>query len=105
MTPLLIPLAQGFAAGAWALVAVYFWRDVWLVITRKATPMSVFGALWAATGAVQVGFTVRWYLFYHAVATMGPAERALWAGLYLASGAIACQLLIYAALHYRRKVA
>ncbi len=99
----MIPLAQGFAAGAWALVAIYFMPEVIAVLKRRATPMAVFCALWAATGVVQVGFTVRWYLFSHTVSAMGNAERNLWALLYLASGAIACQLLVYAALHYRRK--
>lgn len=102
-TTLLIPVVQGFAAGAWTLVIVYFWHDVVLLLRRKATPMSVFCALWAATGVVQVGFTVRWYLFRHAVAVMGDAELTLWACLYVFSGAIACQLLVYAALYYRRR--
>ena len=98
---MIIQIIQGYAAGAWMLVVLYFMPSVARTLRLRASPMDIFCTLWAIVGAIQIGFSVRWYVFPDVIRFMVNAEKITWMGLYLSSGMTANMVLFYAAYHHR----
>lgn len=98
--PALVQTAQGASALAWVAEAIYF---AWIgrQLRASASPLLAFAVLFQLLGWTQAGFTVRWYIWHGAVASMGDAETAFWVTLYALSAIIAIAL-IWAAETYRR---
>ncbi len=61
------------APGAWRV-----WRHRGDALDAGRVPIMVFAL-------VQVGFSARWFIWPHAIVTMGPTELAFWATCYALS--------------------
>lgn len=86
----MIDVMQLIAAALWLSVLAVRGPAVARVIRQR--PRDVFdfySALLAGMGAVQTGFTLRWWLYPQAKAAMEPGELTLWGSLYLASALVA----------------
>lgn len=96
-----VQLAQLIAGVCWGLATLYFARGVWRLARGTGEAINVFGAIWCFIGLTQVGFTVRWFLWPHAVSTMGASEVSFWLALYVSSS-IEALALIGATSVYKR---
>lgn len=75
------------ASGLIWLGVVIMFRPVILRAWRQQADHDDWMVLgYPAIGFVQVGFTLRWVFFPHAIAGMGVAELLDWSGLYFMSG-------------------
>ena len=99
----LLSYLEAFVFGAWLLVLIYFAPDVRKAILMRAKPTEVFCSIWAFNGIVQIG-AILFVIDAPTVALLrDPFHYWAFAFILTISGAVACLLLVYSALHYRRR--
>lgn len=90
----MIPTLQIIAGLSWLIAAIFYSKSVWRVLASRAKWIDVFRALFVFVALTQVGFTVRWLVWPHAIGQMGFYEQLTWAILYTMSAILGAALVV-----------
>ncbi len=94
----MIPALQALAGLAWLAVFIQRLPGVVRLFRPNPSAMDVYGSPLPLVGLVQVGFSIRWWVWGHTIAAMDHLELVFWGGLYLAS---AVSAVLFFVMFYR----
>lgn len=94
----MIAWLQALAGLAWLAVFVQRAPGLWRLFRPNPSVMDIYGSPLPLVAIVQVGFSVRWFVWPKTIGHMIPEELVFWAGLYLAS---AMSAAMFFALFYK----
>ncbi len=80
-----VQIMQAVCAVVWGVEALLLTPGAWRLWNRRGDALDAGRVPILIFSLVQVGFSVRWFVWPDAMGVMGSAETAFWATLYLAS--------------------
>lgn len=89
-----IPALQAFSGLMWLLPVLIFSRAIGRVWMGRHHTADLLVVPYPIIGIVQVGFSLRWWLYPKAIVFMSHEETTFWAGLYILSGLCALLTLV-----------
>lgn len=92
--PALVQVMQILSGLAWLVPTLMIFPGVVRTWLGKGDPIDAMRGPIFFVGVVQIGFSVRWLLWPHALPAMGKTELSTWAGLYVLSVLCAAGLAV-----------
>lgn len=96
MSPSIVTVMQVIAGLLWLVPAIYLTPRIVRSWKADANSLPIRGIPVGFLAWLQVGFTVRWLAWPHALGTMKTAELLTWATLYAFSGFLAVWFFVRA---------
>jgi hypothetical protein len=79
---------------AWLISSFWLWPYAWRTFHGTGSVHDLMGTILVFVALNQSGFTSRWLIFPHSLASMEPHEMLYWIGLYALSSILAVAVML-----------
>lgn len=84
---MIVPVLQALSGLSWLAVAMLLVPRAWrLLFKGEDNPQNARAVMIVYIALVQFGFSLRWWIFDHALRVMSVTELVMWSGLYILNG-------------------